>query len=431
MSADAVRWQDAAALGAALFLNAYSLLRFAFPLELSASLPKLAALAIAVSLVTTLGFYLGGRGGAQTALSSTPLETLLGRLLYISALLSLLAPLGVWAALTISEAFLQLFAELAGYRSLAWHGPTSFGEQLILLAWAAWVASRGRAVVAASARLWAFAFLIFLLGGCIGFWRQVSVFMSAQHRALYWSDVASSLTDAAAVVLPLSFLASLCRRGDREPVSGASSLLLGAGVGLMVILGCISLAGLSLRSPEDGFLLFLMLGRSAVPPYGEGRWLIVTLTMLPLMRIAALAFTESFASFRVPYPALAGFGCLAAFALASHEGWEIWEAMYAGTFLSSAAAGVLCGKGMTAVLTRRNMARPQRRAAEIFGMGAGLIVAGAAQVELALGLYAPRENQPLAAYVAVFAVTWIVGLAWPASPKSPGMSGQLRTDALS
>jgi hypothetical protein len=279
--------------------------------------------------------------------------------------------------------------------------------------------------------LWAFAFLIFLLGGCIGFWRQVSVYMSAQHDALYWSDVASSLTDAAAIVLPLSFLASLCRRGDREPVSGASSLLLGAGVGLMMILGCISLAGLSLRSPEGGYLLFLMLGRSAVPPYGEGRWLIVTLTMLPLMRIAALAFTESFASFRVPYPALAGFGCLAAFALASREVWEIWEAMDVGTSLAGTAAGVLCGKGMAAVVTRRNMAPPQRHAAEVLGIGAGLIVAGTAQITPALGLYALLENRPLAAYAAALAVTSVVGLIWPASPKCPRMSGRLRTHALS
>jgi hypothetical protein len=425
---DTVRWQDSAALGAALFLNFYFLDRFAFPYELSASLPKLLALALAAGLVTAMAFYLGGRGSAASA---QPLETALGKLLYFSVLLSLLAPLGVLAAVTIARAFLDLFAELAGYRSLAWQGPTSFGEQLILLAWAAWVASRGRAVVAASARLWALVFLVFLLGGCLEFWPKVAAYVRAEHAAVYWSDVSSSLTDVAAVMLPLSFLAGLCRRTDREAISSASSLMLGSGIGLMIILACLCLAGLSLMSPERGNILFYMLSRTGAGRSGNGRFLIVMLTMLPLMRIAALALTESFSSLRVPIPALAGFGCMAALAWADRQDAQLlWEATSAGTFLAAIAAGVLCGKGLAATLARRVLEPPQRRAAETFGVCAGLIVAGAAQLNPAWGFYALLENQPLKTYVAVCAVTSVVASIWPASPQTPGTIGRCQDGGL-
>ena len=428
VAADTVRWQDSAALGAALFLNFHFLERLAFPYELSASLPKLLALALAAGLVTAVAFYLGGRGAAQSA---RPFETLMGRLLYFSALLMFLAPIAVMAAATIAWAFLELFAELAGYRPLAWRGPTSFGEQLILLAWAAWVASRGRAVVAASARLWALVLLVFLLGGCLEFWPRVAAYVRAEHATVYWSDVSSSLTDVAAVMLPLSFLAGLCRRTDRESISGASSLLLGAGVGVMLLLACLCLAGLSLMSHERGFL-FYMLSRTGARPSGEGRFLIVMLTLLPLMRIAALCLTESFASLRIRTPALAGFACMAALAWAGRQDAQLlWEAVSAGTFLAAIAAGVLCGKGIVATLARRGLAPPQRRAVEIFGVCAGVVVALAAQVKPALGLYALHENQPLEAYVAAFALTAIVGLIWPASPQAAGMGGRIQGGGLS
>ncbi len=142
----------------------------------------------------------------------------------------------------------------------------------------------------------------------------------------------------------------------------------------------------------------------APSPYGETRWFVATLTLLPLLRIGALAIGEGLRGLAAPLPSVAAFGFLAAFAWSDDAGFAWLLLEYAG-IAAGGLAGVVAGKGLAVTL---GIDAPRSKTAELAGLFAAACVAAAMLAVLGRIRLAGGWGGPLIPFVAGAITTAVV-----------------------
>ncbi|MCB1019409.1 MAG: hypothetical protein KDC27_05750 [Acidobacteria bacterium] len=174
-------------------------------------------------------------------------------------------------------------------------------------------------------------------------------------------------------------------------------------------------------------LRFPIIAFSAKSPFGDARLFLVTLTLFPLLRIAALVIAEALQAAATPKPHLLAFAILAFPALLDQTAWPWQELVDAGGLLAGCISGVLSGKGAATILWPSSVGSRDCRTAEWIGFGISLGCAATMAATLGLSPLIWRWGGPVLPFAFGLAATLAVigALRLRPSPAAPsGGSGE-------
>jgi len=415
-----IPWQDSAAAGAALFLN-YLFFEHRFASFYFAGAPlRLVAFSALCALMFAVVFWLAARGQASGSRPGLPMASLPGRVAYVAAALAILLPLSHLSAATISSAFEEMWRAFTGFPRPLDGGRTEPVVAVVWIGWASWVASRGRAVTLRAATVWAWAGLAILLGSCVMSWRWLLAFVGNDRHAPAWGAFDEHLEHALFPALFLSLFACWLAPTDRRQRAGALLFGVGGGVFAVAMLAALAVAAVSLRIYDPASASFHSIARGVTSPAAEGRWFLVVLTLLPVLRLSASVLREALLGLRVPVPDWIAFAALAGCTWLTYDDLHVLQPVRFGGGFPCAVSGVLVGRGLAQFW--RAPAPPMERLAERVGVFAGAGLAAAIQLWNflhPLGLRVDETWVYLSPGVAALLATAGLQLLWREPPGLP------------
>lgn len=207
--------------------------------------------------------------------------------------------------------------------------------------------------------------------------REIRFVVTSETALRHWSDGPLEWEALVSWALPLAFLAPLFAPSRRGDAWKASLVGIGGGLAASIFLLALVIAGAALRSPNLDLTHIYFLVRQAASPFREARVLLLTLTLLPLFRLAISAQCETLRQVRVPAAPGLAFVASMTYVTVWAERW--YKPFELATVVSVGLAGVLCGRGLRSLI--REAPDHAKRRAEAVGL------AGGGLVWLALGVW--------------------------------------------
>jgi len=332
---------------------------------------KLLVFAAGTSALVALAFYLSWRAAMLDNSSlRAQHKTTLGRAeaVVLAAYLLALSSLTVRLAVGAYGYYRNIFTDPAGP---GFYGPDpTFG--VLWLIWSVLAVSGGFPGLARSNRFWAPASLAMATGVAVSFWRQIATWIVHPLERVGWTESDAVLGPVLGYGLPLALVPTLLAARTIVGAKPAQIVMRGVALPLFgtIVLIALALAGSSLRTSE--ILGFWYVARNATSPMSEAKLVLVTLTLLPIARLAALTLIQLFGPLGPRAPWLAAALLIAVPALRLDGGGNGFDEpllLWSG-FLACILAGAKAG----AFLTKKLLSRDAGRTGEWAGVGFGLFI---------------------------------------------------------
>ena len=250
-----IGWKDSAAAFAVLFLNFFYFHLIPAPFTLLHRPIWLAVVACTAGLVAALAFYLSARGSRDLD-PGLPMRTRIGKLTYVIVVFLLAAPLCSALAATLSWALEDWWMAVAKLEGRRLSQSALLLESILWIAWAAWIASRGRMCGRQGVEILGLGRLAILVGGCLRFWKEIAVFGDISRYQTHLAAAPHDVSQILASVLPFALLSGLVAPGRPRELKRAVLIGVGGGLAATVLLLSVMLGGFSSVVPAGDLLQF-------------------------------------------------------------------------------------------------------------------------------------------------------------------------------